>query len=278
VTLAALRRAEILVEVREARSVNVTELSRRFGVSSMTVRRDLEALSRTGELTRVHGGAMAGELSSGPVATLGRPAPAPADLALAKAASQFIRSSSTIALTTGTATYALARRVATMPSVNVVTNSVWVAEVLHENNRAATTLVTGGLGTAAGGMVGPWVANTLRGMRLDVLFMDADGIDVRAGLTTAAFADAVAIAAFMDAADNVVVLAPSARWGTRSLCTIAPLDAIDTLVTDRVTLRMQSEIGRNIPHIVCVNRPDGRASLRPGRSADVADRTDRQLA
>jgi DeoR/GlpR family transcriptional regulator of sugar metabolism len=69
VTLAALRRAEILVEVRKARSVNVTELSRRFGVSSMTVRRDLEARSRTGELTRVHGGAMAGEPSSGPFGT-----------------------------------------------------------------------------------------------------------------------------------------------------------------------------------------------------------------
>jgi DeoR/GlpR family transcriptional regulator of sugar metabolism len=250
VTLAAVRRSQILAEVRQVREVNVTDLSQRFGVSNMTVRRDLEALSSAGKLTRVHGGAICAELPTAAEPTGGRPSPTAADLALASRAARLIRPGWTIALTPGTVGYALARRVAAMPAVNVVTNSLWVAQLLHEHHRETTTLLTGGLGSRSGGLVGGFVAATLRGTRVDALFMEVDCIDARAGLTTSQFGDAAAGAAFIEAADTVVVVAPSMRWGKVGLCPIASLDVVDTLVTDRVTARMRAEIGRRIRRIV----------------------------
>src|SRR5262249_15496133 len=62
VMLADHRRKMILNAVRDGRGVHVVELARRFEVSEMTVRRDLDRLARDGKLTRVHGGAVdAGE-------------------------------------------------------------------------------------------------------------------------------------------------------------------------------------------------------------------------
>jgi DeoR/GlpR family transcriptional regulator of sugar metabolism len=63
--LAEQRRAAIAAEVRARGGVRVTDLVLRFGVSDMTVRRDLDALARDGLLEKVHGGAVAlGESSA----------------------------------------------------------------------------------------------------------------------------------------------------------------------------------------------------------------------
>ncbi|MET9403670.1 DeoR family transcriptional regulator, partial [Kitasatospora sp. NPDC002965] len=55
--LAPQRRALILDRVRRDGAVRVAELADRFGVSDMTVRRDLEALARTGAIEKTYGGA-----------------------------------------------------------------------------------------------------------------------------------------------------------------------------------------------------------------------------
>src|SRR3954453_20062162 len=55
--LPAQRRQEILRAVRGG-SAHVSDLAESFGVSEMTVRRDLSALARDGKLERVHGGAV----------------------------------------------------------------------------------------------------------------------------------------------------------------------------------------------------------------------------
>lgn len=56
--LAVERRARILAEVRDHDVVEAAALRRRFGVSPMTIRRDLLVLEGLGEVTRVHGGAV----------------------------------------------------------------------------------------------------------------------------------------------------------------------------------------------------------------------------
>ena len=58
------RRAKILSVVRERQKITVEELSGRFGVSLMTIRRDLRALEDDGKLGRFHGGASAGAHAS----------------------------------------------------------------------------------------------------------------------------------------------------------------------------------------------------------------------
>ncbi|MET8465206.1 DeoR family transcriptional regulator, partial [Micromonospora zamorensis] len=55
--LAQQRQVAILERVRSTGGVRVSELANEFGVSDMTIRRDLEALHERGLLAKVHGGA-----------------------------------------------------------------------------------------------------------------------------------------------------------------------------------------------------------------------------
>lgn len=55
-----LRHAEMLALIRDRQEVLVEELSQTFGISTMTVRRDLQALEEQGKINRFHGGATAG--------------------------------------------------------------------------------------------------------------------------------------------------------------------------------------------------------------------------
>jgi DeoR family glycerol-3-phosphate regulon repressor len=251
--LAAARREQILVEIGKTRCVNVTDLSRQFGVSYMTVRRDLDVLAKAGRVTRVHGGALASsDESAAPTST--RPRPTSSDVALAAVAARQIKPGTTVAIARGPRAYGVAAFLAELPTVKVVTNSLWVAQLMHERHREASTLVTGGIGTPGGGLAGPALTSTLNGVRIDTLVLDADGIDPRAGLTTLHFADAMADAAFVAAAAKVVVLAPSALWGTVNLCHVASLDVAELVVTDQLTSRMRAELAPKVAHVISLRR------------------------
>ena len=59
-----LRHAEMLALIRQRQEVLVDELSQTFGISTMTVRRDLQVLEDEGKISRFHGGATAGKRAS----------------------------------------------------------------------------------------------------------------------------------------------------------------------------------------------------------------------
>ena len=162
--LAEQRRALILDEVRRRGGVRVNELTRKLGVSDMTVRRDLDALARLGVLEKVHGGAVpvaeASTHEPGFEAKSGLELTAKEDIA--RTAATLVAPGTAIALSGGTTTYALAHHLLDVPDLTVVTNSVRVADVFHSAQRssgqrqgAATVVLTGGVRTPSDSLVGP---------------------------------------------------------------------------------------------------------------------------
>ncbi|WP_157871685.1 DeoR/GlpR family DNA-binding transcription regulator, partial [Streptomyces aurantiacus] len=124
--LAEQRRALILDEVRRRGGVRVNELTRKLGVSDMTVRRDLDSLARQGVVEKVHGGAVpvveASTHEPGFEAKSGLELTAKEDIA--RAAAVLVAPGTAIALSGGTTTYALAHQLLDVPDLTVVTNSV----------------------------------------------------------------------------------------------------------------------------------------------------------
>jgi DeoR/GlpR family transcriptional regulator of sugar metabolism len=232
--LAPQRRAHILEEVQRVGSVRVSELTQLFGVSDMTIRRDLDALAQRGLVAKVHGGATRTEPSSEEPTFAAKAVRALAEKnAIAARAVSLVRPGGAIALTAGTTTWALARHLASVPQLTVVTNSIPVAEVLHENQRRdQTVILTGGVRTRSDALVGPVAVATIRSMHVDMLFMGVHGADARAGLTTPNLMEAETNRAFTDAARHVVVLADHTKWGVVGLSQIAALTEAGTFVTD----------------------------------------------
>jgi DeoR/GlpR family transcriptional regulator of sugar metabolism len=138
-----------------------------------------------------------------------------------------------IALSAGTTTAGLAQRLVDVPSLTVVTNSIPVADVFYRAGRPDQTVVlTGGTRTPSDALVGPVAAAAIAKLHLDMLFLGVHGMSERAGYTTPNLMEADVNRALVDAAERLVVLADSTKWGTVGISSIVPLDRADVLITD----------------------------------------------
>ena len=258
--LAEQRRALILDEVRRRGGVRVNELTRKLGVSDMTVRRDLDALARQGVLEKVHGGAVpvveASTHEPGFEAKSGLELTAKEDIA--RAAAELVAAGSAIALSGGTTTNALAQQLLDVPDLTVVTNSVRVADVFHTAQRvsgqrqgAATVVLTGGVRTPSDSLVGPVADQAIASLHFDVLFLGVHGISVEAGLSTPNLAEAETNRRLVQSARRVVVVADHTKWGTVGLSSFAALEQVDTLVTDSgLVPEARSEVSEHLRRLV----------------------------
>lgn len=233
--LAGQRQAIILDRVREAGAVRVAELVRELGVSDMTIRRDLEILDDRGLLQKVHGGATALDgraLFEPGFAAKSSLQQAEKD-AIADAAAALVDPGMAIGISAGTTTYALAQRLADVPGLTVVTNSVRVAEVLQHVGRTDQTIIlTGGMRTPSEALVGPFAVAALRTVHLDLVFIGVHGMDLRSGLTCPNLLEADTDRALIEAGRRLIVVADHAKWGVIGISSIARLDQVDVLVTD----------------------------------------------
>jgi DeoR/GlpR family transcriptional regulator of sugar metabolism len=233
--LARQRQALILARVREDGGVRVADLVRELGVSDMTVRRDVVVLHDRGVLEMVQGGATA--LVAGTLFEPGFKAKSALQEfekeAIAEAASALVEPGAAVALSAGTTTYALARRLVDVPRLTIVTNSVPVADVLHQAGRSDQTIIlTGGVRTPSDALVGPFAVTALRSIHVDLVFMGVHGMDERSGFTTPNLLEAETDRALIETGRRLVVVADHTKWGVVGISSIGRLDEADVLISD----------------------------------------------
>ena len=232
--LATQRRELILAAVERAGGVRVSELTELFGVSDMTVRRDLEHLEAHGWLRKVHGGAvLATSSTEEPGFEAKSVLQQPAKRAIAARAARLIEAHSAIALSAGTTTWMLARNLQVAPTpLSVVTNSTTVADMLSGASSEIGVVLTGGVRTPSAALVGPIADRAIASLHVDRLFLGVHGMDAEAGFTTPNLAEAHTNQVLVASARQVVVLADSTKWGTVGLAEFGRLSAADVLITD----------------------------------------------
>jgi DeoR/GlpR family transcriptional regulator of sugar metabolism len=245
----------------------VTDLVARFGVSDMTVRRDLDALARDGVLEKVHGGAVALGASRAhePGFEAKQPLESAAKEAIAAAAARLVRPGGAVAFSAGTTTFAVARHLAGFADLTVVTNSMRIADALTAHGPGGgrgsggggeqgvpglggpgtgdpaasaggrggpTVVLTGGVRTPSDALVGPVADQAIRSLNFDLVFVGCHGICPAAGLTTPNLAEAETNRALLRSARRIVALADHSKWGVAGLAAFAPLSEVDTWITD----------------------------------------------
>ncbi len=250
--LAEQRRGVILEELGSVGSVSVAELSKKLGVSDMTIRRDLEELSGRNLLRKVHGGAIPVSRSAEPHFEQKRRLKRAEKMAIARAAQGFVNDGDTVAFSAGTTTWHVASTLyAGHRDLTFVTNSTNVALTLQENGWEEIVLSGGMFRTPSDALVGPFADRTLRTLNADVLFLGAHGVDPDAGLTTPNTAEAETNGYLVDAARRVVVVADSSKLGVVALARIIPLSRVDVVITDQGAPRqLLREIELSGPQVV----------------------------
>jgi DeoR/GlpR family transcriptional regulator of sugar metabolism len=239
--LARQRQERILEEVRSHGGARVSDLVSALGVSEMTVRRDITILAGQGLVARVHGGATAiSARSDEPGFSAKSQMALPQKEAIARAAAALVAPGSSVAISAGTTTHAVASALVDVPGLTVVTNSLPVAQVLHEawcgpdgtSAVGGSVVLTGGERTPSDALVGPVAVAALRSLHVDTLLLGVHGVDAEAGLTTPNLVEGETNRALVAAARHVVVVADSSKWHVVGLAGIARLEDVDVLVTD----------------------------------------------
>jgi len=264
------RRSRLLDIIRVRGFAALDELVRELGVSESTVRRDLDALEEHGSAKRTHGGV----LYSGGMPRLAefderQPANWAAKRAIAVAAADVIEDGETVLLDGGTTTYEVARLLVGR-SLQVVTNSLPVANLFASEARTDLVLLGGYVSPRTGVCLGPYANELLGRLHVTTTVLSAAGI-AEEGLFNAHLLLAETEQAMLKAASRVIVVADSSKFGRKSLTLVSDLDGIDLVVSDEGLPQPWREIvtaaGPRLM-VVPVPEPSESTGLRPPHSSE----------
>ena len=229
------RRRRILRLIQERAQVTVAELAERFTVSAVTIRTDLAALDAVGAVLRIHGGAMRRRDSDDVPIDVKQTLHRAEKVRIATAATELIRDGATLILDSGTTTAEIARQVRALrlESINVITNALNVAVVLANAPHVNLIMPGGVLRGKSWSLCGPQAENAMRDLQADLLFLGVDSLDPEVGLMTPHVLEAQLNAQMIRIARTVVAVTDSSKLLRRNLSVIAPLEAVDILITDR---------------------------------------------
>ena len=231
------RQARILELLASRGFLTVREVAEATGVSEITTRRDLVELEERRALKRTHGGAMTmrdGQVeifdASEPTFDARRRRNSKAKVAIARAAAQLVKPGSTIALDVGTSTLELARCLAGVGEIKIVTNNLRAASLLADSPHAV--YVPGGRVRGKElSVYGSVTADQIRAYWFDIAFIGVSGV-TEAGLFDYSPEDTEIKRIYMARANRVVVLCDAQKFGHHSMVQVAPLSAFQVLVTD----------------------------------------------
>lgn len=216
----------------------VSELSDLVGVSSVTIRTDLDALADRGVLRRIRGGAMAVGARASPERSFEEQQmeAAGAKAAIATEALRLIRPGMSVLLDVGTTAACVAKELvahSALHDVTVITNGLTIALALERAVPRLQVIVTGGsLRPLQHSLVAPLGGLLLEHVHADLALIGCNGVDATAGVTNVNLPEADIKRAMIAAADEVVVLADGSKIGRRRLGKIASMAAVDTVITD----------------------------------------------
>ena len=233
--LAEERRREILGLLGQNGRITVEEVAKRFGVSVVTARGDLDALSESGALVRSHGGGIR-PLAATPEHPLrvresihhGE------KVRIAEAAVRLIKPLQTVMLCSGSTSAEVARQLRRNcpENLTVITYALNIATILAEIPNVSLMMIGGILRDVSNAFVGPQAENMMQSLHADHCFLSTVGLDADWGLSTLDIMEAQLNRRMIEAAAQVSVLADSSKFGHRSLSLIANYRHIRRVITD----------------------------------------------
>ncbi len=227
------RHRRILEILASDGEVAVQQLSERFSVTPMTIRRDLEALEKQGRLTRTHGGAVFTQQAIIEFAFHERGRVRQAEKqAIAREAAKLVEPGMTLVLDTGTTTLEVARALIGIPDLTVLTSSLAIASALHAHEKIDLVLLGGNVNRRSPDLTGLLTEENLERFRVQLAFVGADGADA-SGVFTTDMAIARVTRAMINCAHRAVLVTDSSKFARTSFVRYATWDKFNHVITDR---------------------------------------------
>jgi DeoR/GlpR family transcriptional regulator of sugar metabolism len=199
--------------------------------SESTVRRDLMTLERKGLVKRVHGGAVS-------VQARGEPSDDywfnhqhhEEKQRIGRTVSGLVEDGQTLILDGGS-TVAEAARHLQGRSLQIITNSIPIAEIFYDSKSTEVTLTGGFLYPRLGVLLGPFCEQMLDHVAADILIMGIGGITEN-GLSNSNTLIVGSERKMIEVSRKVIVVADHSKFGRNAMVHLAPLGKVDLVVSD----------------------------------------------
>lgn len=238
----------ILERLKMQGYVTVSGLSDALEVSEVTIRRDLRMLEDRGLLYRTHGGANPTNhlVYDRPVQEKAKQH-AEEKRRIGQTAAELVEDNDFLIFASGTTVHAVASHLRNRRNLTVVTSAMNVAMELIPLPEVEIIMLGGVVRHTSTSVVGPYAETIMVAHACRKLFLGVDGLDVEHGLTTTNPYEAHLNEVMIKAAQQVIVVTDSSKFGLRGFSRICGIDKIDKLITDtdapEAMLRRLDEMG-----------------------------------
>ena len=230
------RRAMILQLIQQNNRVSIGELQEKFGISEVSLRKDLNIMHNARLLIRTRGGAM-----KIPDTNRGYDIPISSKKydnvrekeGIGKLAASLINDGETILLDSGTTTLEIARNLHRFSNLTIVTNAVNIAIELLKYERFMVILLGGHIRETSLSTVGPTAEASLKSFFCDKLFLGVDSFSISNGISTPNLEEANLNQTMISMSKEVIAVFDYSKCQKRSFAHICRLEDIDAIISDK---------------------------------------------
>ncbi len=231
------RRLKVLERIKQHGKVSIQEIVEETGCSEATARRDLDLLEKAGKIIRTIGGAviegapspLTGELPFANKRSFLRPEKE----RIAETAAGLVDEGDVVCLTGGTTTFFIARALKAHRNITVVTNAVNIAAELADAEEIQVVVIGGVMRSKSYELIGPLAESVVEKLNVSKMFLGVDGVSLTHGFTMHSELEARIAQRLIDRSAQVFAVLDHSKLERTALFTIAPLERVTGIVTDR---------------------------------------------
>lgn len=227
------RQMALIQTVQERGHMSIESLAQHFGVTLQTVRRDVQKLADSGDLTRFHGGVRAGDSTTRNTAyRVRREAHSQAKRRMAQQVARSIANGCSLFMSIGTSVEAVARELLHHQDLRVITNNLHVAQILSVNPRCEVIVAAGVVRLEDQAVIGEHALQFIRQFRVDIGLIGISGIEADGSLRDFDLREVMVSRAIIEQSRQVYLVADASKFGRRAMAEVAPLKCVHTVFTD----------------------------------------------
>jgi DeoR family fructose operon transcriptional repressor len=217
----------------QQKRVDVYELSEKFSVTEVTIRRDLDKLEQKGFLVKTYGGAVLNDKLNS-VSTI------PGDLEpkhveekrlIGKIAGQMVEDGDAIFLGPGTTCLEIARNIKDK-KVTVLTNDLAIGLELKDLTGIKTIVIGGDLVPSTTMLVGGFALQMLKGIYINKTFLGVKGAQFDSGYTVSNYEEAMILQEVGKISSEIIIAADYTKFNLKGFARLGDLTMAKKVITN----------------------------------------------
>lgn len=229
------RLEKILEQINKQKKVNTDQLAEQFGISKVTIRRDIDILAQKGLIIKTYGGAVSYSSSFLHEIPYSKKivVNASAKQSVGFAAAQMISDGEIIILDAGSTTLEIAKHI-NQHNITVLTNDIKILNELAIKQNVNVMICGGILDKTVHTLAGKCATDFFEQVHVNKTFLGCDAVDFKFGISNRTFEEIDIKRAMIRAADDVIMVTDCSKLNRRVFAYLCDVADLSKLVINKI--------------------------------------------